>query len=243
MRGWVSGLIAALLAVALVGWAPAHGQGAKAPDGIVLLFVDDLHFAFRSTPGVRDLLIGRILPALMRDQQPVGIVTTGPSPTGVAPTSDRNIVLSRLRSITGSGLRPDDILDERGSKERRRRARVALATAKDTIEFLSASGIRRTLIVYVSDGYGESALTGELDEIAAAASRASATVYTVDSHGLVGATPELTASNWSRWDAYRVVAQDGLRRLAEGTGGRLIWTPADLGSALERIPSLTDRQQ
>jgi hypothetical protein len=202
MRGWASGLIAALLAVVLVGWTPAHGQGAQALDGIVLLFVDDLHFAFRSTPRVRDLLIGRILPALTRDQQPVGIVTTGPSPTAVAPTSDQNIVLSRLRSITGNGLRADDLLDELGSKERRRRARVALATARDTIEFLSASGTIRTLIVYLSDGYGESALTGELDEIAAAASRARATVYTVDSHGLVGPTPELTASDWSRrWDA------------------------------------------
>jgi hypothetical protein len=235
---------ACVLAVAVMGWlASTDAHAAQWSGRRVVLFVDDLHFDFRSSPRVRDLLSSRILPAVGGQGQAVGIVTTGQSPVSTAPTMDLGLLRSRLRSIMGNGLRADDILDERGSTERRRRARVALAAARDTIQFLSASGTGRALIVYVSDGYGESALTGELDEIAAAASRARATVYTVDSHGLVGPTPELTASNWSRWDGYRVIAQDGLRRLAEGTGGRLIWTPADLDSALERIGSLTDRQQ
>lgn len=203
-------------------------------DPVVVLFIDDLHIDFRLTPRVRSLLV-RLLRLVTHDGQHVGIVTTGYSSISLAPTPDRTLVLSDLRRITGGGLRPDGIIDKRGAGERLRRARVALATAKDTIAGVAARSTARTLIIYLSNGYGEPALTGELDELAVAASDANASIYTFDSHSLLGPTPELTAPDWSLWDAHRVTAQDSLRRLAEGTGGQLTWTPSDMDGALQRI--------
>jgi hypothetical protein len=78
-------------------------------------------------------------------------------------------------------------------------------------------------------------LAGELDEVAAAAFRARATIYALESRNLVGPNVELTAPDWALWDAHRVMAQDGLRKLAERTGGQLVWTWSDLDSALEQI--------
>ncbi len=233
----MSGPIAAVLVIVLAGAASTYEQVAEPTRGIVLLLVDDLHFEFRSTPGVRSLLIQRVLPAVMREGQALGIVTTGYSSVTLAPTTDRELALARLRTITGGGLRPDGIIDERGAPERLRRAGVSLATAKDVIGYLAARSPSRKSILFLSDGYGDPSLTLELDEIAAAAYRASATIYVVDLHGLLAAAPELTAQQWLQWDAHRVTAQDGLRRLAESTGGLLIWTWSDLDAALEQIAS------
>ena len=119
--------------------------------------------------------------------------------------------------------------------ERIRRAQVALSAAKDTIAALAVRGTGRTLLIYLSDGYGEPELAGELEKIAAAAWRANAPIYALDTRSLLGPDVELTAANWSRWDSHRVVAQDGLRRLAEGNEGQLIWTRSDLDSALQQI--------
>jgi hypothetical protein len=213
-------------------------QVMRVDGGTVILFVDDLHVDFRSTPRLRDLLIRRILPAVLGKGRSVGIVTTGYSSINAAPTTDEALLLARLRSITGGGLRPDDLLDERQGSERLGRARVALATAKDTITFLAASRTARPSIIYLSNGYGKPAVTAELDEIIAAAYRANVTIHALELHGLVSApSPDLKASDWALWDEYRVNARDSLRRLAERAGGQLIWTRLDLDSALEQIAS------
>ena len=140
--------------------ASTAARGSLDSDTVVVLFVDDLHIEFRSTPAVRDVLINRILPSVIGGGQKVGIVTTGYSPISLAPTSDRAILLARLRTITGGGLRPDAVL--RQHAERIRRAQVALSVAKDTIAALAVRGTGRTLLIYLSDGYGEPELAGEL---------------------------------------------------------------------------------
>ncbi len=163
---------ATVFAAVLIGSSgSAVARVSQDSDPVVVLFIDDLHIDFRLTPRVRSLLV-RLLRLVTHDGQHVGIVTTGYSSISLAPTPDRTLVLSDLRRITGGGLRPDGIIDKRGAGERLRRARVALATARDTIAGVAARSTARTLIIYLSNGYGEPALTGELDELAVAASDA-----------------------------------------------------------------------
>jgi hypothetical protein len=52
----------------LATWFGSPGApGAQGPGHLFVLFIDDLHVEFRSTPRARDLVIHRIVPALMRD--------------------------------------------------------------------------------------------------------------------------------------------------------------------------------
>jgi hypothetical protein len=222
----------------LATWFGSPGApGAQGSGHLFVLFIDDLHLEFRSTPRLRELMVRRILPVLMRGQQSVAVVTTGYSSISIAPTTEVEVALSGIRRITGGGLRPDEILAPRGPDEGLHRARIAIATARQTIEALAtrATG-RKVVVIYLSGGYGEASAATDLAELASTANRVNATVHAFESRGLVGGpSPAPSPANESAWLAYYSEAQNSLRAIAFATGGQMVSSPSEVDVAMERL--------
>lgn len=123
---------------------------------IFLLFVDDLHLDFRNTPRIRDLF-KKISTELIHDGDMFGIVSTGPSSISVDLTYDRKRLDESIKKISGSGLKPKDILEQpngsQGNQELRYRAHVAFSTAFDLMREMEKVQNRRKAFIYVSNGY------------------------------------------------------------------------------------------
>ena len=123
---------------------------------VFLLFIDDLHLDFRSTPRTRDLL-KRMLRNLIHEGDMFGIVTTGTSSISQQLTYDRQVLDSAISRVTGGGLRPDDIIKgmqgAQGPTELRYRAHVAFSTAYDLMKNLEKLQNRRKAVLYISSGY------------------------------------------------------------------------------------------
>ncbi|HEX4915873.1 MAG TPA: hypothetical protein VFV51_18065, partial [Vicinamibacterales bacterium] len=99
---------------------------------IFLIIVDDLHLDFRNTGRIRDLF-KRIARTLVHEGDMFSIVSTGPSSLAIDPTYDRKVLDEAIKKITGSGLKPADIIQGAegadGPTEVRYRAHVAFSTA------------------------------------------------------------------------------------------------------------------
>lgn len=123
---------------------------------IFLLFVDDLHLDFRNTPRIRELF-KKISNTLIHDGDLFGVVSTGPSSLAIDLTYDRKRLDEAIKRISGSGLRPSDIIggpeSAEGPSEVRYRAHVAFSTAYDILQNLAQIQNRRKAIIYVSNGY------------------------------------------------------------------------------------------
>ena len=123
---------------------------------VFLLFIDDLHLDFQSTPRTRDL-IQRMLRNLIHEGDMFGIVTTGTSSISQQLTYDRQVLESAIKRITGGGMRPDDIIKgmqtSQGPSELRYRAHVAFSTAYELMKNLESLRNRRKAVIYVSSGY------------------------------------------------------------------------------------------
>src|SRR5688572_11386210 len=131
---------------------PTNGAAGR----VCLLFIDDLHLDFRSTPRTRDLL-KRMLRNLIHEGDMFGIVTTGTSSISQQLTSDRQVLDSAINRVTGGGLRPEDIIKgmqgAQGPTELRYRAHVAFSTANDLMKNLEKLQNRRKAVLYISSGY------------------------------------------------------------------------------------------
>jgi hypothetical protein len=150
-----------LLVLTTVSGIGLRGQ-VPAESRTFLLFYDDLHMEFGSTPRIRELTL-RMVTDLAREGDRWALVSTGTSSVSVAPTSDAAIVKSAIRRVTGNGLTARSFLDARqqtdGVLETRRRAALAFSTATDAIEGVSAAQSGRPLaILYVSNGYDVGAI-------------------------------------------------------------------------------------
>jgi VWFA-related protein len=123
---------------------------------IILLFIDDLHLDFQSTPRTRDLL-KKMLRLLIHDGDMFGIVTTGTSSISEQLTYDRQILESSIQKVTGGGLKPKEIIEanqgSQGPTELRHRAHVAFSTAYDLMRNLEKVQNRRKAVIYISSGY------------------------------------------------------------------------------------------
>jgi VWFA-related protein len=126
---------------------------------IFVLYVDDLHLDFRNTPRIRQLF-QKISDTLIHDGDMFSIVSTGPSSLAIDPTYDRKRLEEAIKRISGSGLKPSDILDgssssngPQGPSEVRYRAHVAFSTAFDLMRQLEKIQNRRKAFIYVSNGY------------------------------------------------------------------------------------------
>lgn len=123
---------------------------------IFVLYVDDLHLDFRNTPRIRQLF-KKIAETLIHDGDMFSIVSTGPSSLAIDPTYDRKRLDEAIKRISGSGLKPSDILEgsqgSQGPSEVRYRAHVAFSTAFDLMRQLERIQNRRKAFIYVSNGY------------------------------------------------------------------------------------------
>ena len=143
---------------------------AAAPEGIILpparptndaagrvflIFIDDLHLDFRMTPRARDLM-QRMLRNLVHDGDMFGIVSTGTSSISEQLTYDRQVLEAAVSRVTGSGLRPEDVIKGMQSgqgSELRYRAHVAFSTAYQLMRNLESLRNRRKAVIYISSGY------------------------------------------------------------------------------------------
>ena len=123
---------------------------------VFLLFIDDLHLDFRSTPRARDL-IKRMMRLLIHEGDMFGIVSTGTSSISEQLTYDRQILESAIARVTGGGLRAKEIIEgmqgSQGPTELRHRAHVAFSTAYDLMRNLEKLQNRRKAVIYLSSGY------------------------------------------------------------------------------------------
>jgi VWFA-related protein len=123
---------------------------------IFLLFVDDLHLDFRNTGRIRQLF-KKISDTLIHEGDMFGIVSTGPSSLAIDLTYDRKRLEEAIKKISGSGLRPSDIIQgpegAEGPSEVRYRAHVAFSTAYDIMKNFERVQNRRKAVIYVSNGY------------------------------------------------------------------------------------------
>jgi VWFA-related protein len=123
---------------------------------IFLIFVDDLHMDFRNTGRIRDLF-KKIRRELIHEGDLFGIVSTGPSSISVDMTYDVKRLDEAINKISGSGLKPNEIIEtpegSQGPPEVRYRAHVAFSTAYEILGNLQQVHNRRKAFIYVSNGY------------------------------------------------------------------------------------------
>jgi VWFA-related protein len=123
---------------------------------IFLFFVDDLHMNFSDTPRIR-ALFKKMSNTLLHDGDMFGVVSTGTSSIAIDMTYDRKRMDEAINKISGSALKPSEIIQggqgSEGPSELRYRAHVAFATANDIVQSLEKVQNRRKAVIYVSDGY------------------------------------------------------------------------------------------
>ena len=124
---------------------------------IFVFFVDDLHLQFGSTGRVRELF-KKISKQLIHEGDLFGIVSSGPSSISVQMTYDKRRLDEAINKMTGSELKPEEIIDQSGTapgapSEVRYRVGVAFKTVYELLQNLDKVHDRRKALVYVSDGY------------------------------------------------------------------------------------------
>jgi hypothetical protein len=201
---------------------------------LFLVFVDDLHLDFRSSPRLRELT-RRTLRSLLQHGDVIALVTTGSSSVAVSPTADTEQITSALGRITGDGLRADQNVDPEQGTERMRRATIAIATARDAIRVVAAEANGPFAVLYFSGGYAEPSVAADLFELVSDAFRASAVIYAFAPRVVGGPMPPPSVGNESAWEAYDRSARDSLRGLAEATGGRFVSSVGEFDSAVAQI--------
>ena len=122
---------------------------------VFLIFIDDLHLDFRSTPRPRALL-SKMLRNLIHEGDMFGIVTTGTSSISEQLTYDRQVLEASIDRVTGGALSAEDItksMTNGQGSELRYRAHVAFKTAYELMRNLENLRNRRKAVIYVSSGY------------------------------------------------------------------------------------------
>ena len=124
---------------------------------VFLVFIDDLHLDFGSTPKTREI-IKKMLRNLIHDGDMFGIITTGTSSIEQQLTYDRQILEHAVSRITGNALKPSEILNRgswgsQGPIEVRHRAHVAFETAYELVKNLEKVQNRRKAVLFISSGY------------------------------------------------------------------------------------------
>ncbi|MGE5359013.1 MAG: VWA domain-containing protein [Bacteroidales bacterium] len=135
---------------------PASRPVNDAAGRILIFFVDDLHLQFRNTGRLRELL-KKTGATLLHDGDMFAIQTTGPSSVAIDLTYDRKRFDEAVKKISGSELKPSEIINgpegADGPSEVRYRAHVAFSTVNDMLGTLEQIRSRRKALIYISDGY------------------------------------------------------------------------------------------
>jgi VWFA-related protein len=135
---------------------PAAKPTNDAAGRVFLFFVDDLHMDFNDTPRIRQLF-KKMANSLIHDGDMFGIVSTGTSSISIDMTYDKKRMDEAIAKISGSALKPKEIIEgpttSEGPSEVRYRAHVAFSTANDICHNLEKVQNRRKAVIYVSNGY------------------------------------------------------------------------------------------
>ena len=86
-----------------------------------------------------------------------------------------------------------------------------------------------------SETFSDADLNMDLAEVTRTANRANTTIYTIDPRGLIAGGDIDEQVDPTEWNAYVRKSQDGLRVLAEETGGIAVVNQNDFDKALKRI--------
>lgn len=124
---------------------------------IFLFVIDDLHLNFRDTSRVRQLF-QKISRELVHDGDMFGVVSSGTSSIAIDLTYDKKRLDEAMRKISGSALKPSEIIEAGGRgpdglSELKYRAHTAFSTTYDIIGNLEKVHNRRKAIILLSNGY------------------------------------------------------------------------------------------
>lgn len=224
------------------GWAAAapHQVQARArEDTVWLIFVDDLHIAFRKTGHLRNFL-RTIASGLMEPDDLYAARSAGPSALSIDLTSDGTALANAFQRLSGASLRLAESIQARARDEVRYRFKIAIFEAEGMLADSASWPSARRVMLYLSNGYDIPDLGGRLAAFAAAARRANVRVFTFNMQALPGedAGSAVTATEAARYaDATRA----SLRAMTEGTGGFALLDDRDLAAAVPRIRAALPR--
>lgn len=123
---------------------------------IFLFFVDDLHMQFGNTGRVRQLF-KKIGQNLVHEGDLFGIVSSGPSSISIDMTYDRRRLDEAIEKMSGSGLKPSEIINRgtgsEGPTELRYNAHVSFSVMQEAMNNLEKVTNRRKAVVWVGEGY------------------------------------------------------------------------------------------
>ena len=232
---------------------------------IIIFVIDDLHLNTRDTPRLRQLF-RQMAKELVHDGDLFGVVSTGTSSIAIDLTYDRTRMEEAANKITGSHLRPSEIIQQSATgqtpQEVFHRANVALETIHQMLTNLQQTQHRRKAVVLISNGYdfdpfatsraansdplfnqgsqfNDAELVGRLAEVTRQANRANATLYTFDPRGLVAGQDIDEPIDAVEWQTHVRKTQDSLRVFAEQTGGFAVVNTNDFAKAMKRIDAET----
>ncbi len=187
---------------------------------IFVFIVDDLHLDFRNTGRIRDLF-KKIRQQLVHEGDMFGIVSTGPSSIAIDMTYDLKRLDEAMNKISGSGLKPSDILEggstSEGPSEVRYRAHVAFSTAYDLLTQLEQVHNRRKAVIYVSNGYDFNPFPGSRAKAEQERMGTGATGSGTDSSGQAYQNAQDDPSDLFNRQGQQFAAADLARELAELT--------------------------
>ena len=204
--------------------APA-GQGR-----LWLIFVDDLHIAFRNTGHLRNL-VRSLTSGLIEPNDTFRLSAIGPS--SIDGLSDRSALDETIARLSGSGLKRTEIeAVPESSSEIQYRFRIAIEAADRMVADAAKHPATRRVMLYISDGYDVPGADQRLAVFSRAARRARVAVFTLNTR-VFPASDRFDAPG--REKAYTAATERSLRRLADPTGGAALLRAEDLASAVARI--------
>ena len=137
---------------------PASRPVNDAAGRIIIFVIDDLHLTSRDTPRLRQLF-RQMAKELVHDGDLFGVVSTGTSSIAIDLTYDRARLEEAANKMSGSSLRPSEILQQSAMgtgqvpQEVMHRANVAFSTIYDMLSNLQQTQHRRKAVVLISNGY------------------------------------------------------------------------------------------
>ena len=222
----------AILGVAMMASAPGAWP-ASAPAAWVI-FVDDLHFNFRHTGRLRDL-VRTLLAHVVKPDDLVTLRASGPSAVG-GEFGSRDFYRPRVSRVTGNGPSEEDLLrtDTAALAELQMRFRRAMNAAVDAIDAFQSAGEAPRGLILISNGYAWDVLaTPEGKALIDATIRNSVRVFAISGRYIDSELP--SAADPDAWAVHLAAARSSLGDLTERTGGFAILTARELPAALQRI--------
>jgi hypothetical protein len=204
-----------------------------------VVFVDDLHLDFRNTGRIREL-VQNLLNEMVREDDVVTIRSSGPSAV-VTDFASPNHLVPFIKKLTGSGLRPSEIVvtpqhSVRAANELQYRTRVALSNAAAAVSLVGQTGtLGRRAVLYISNGYSfDISKFTEAHTLARLAGTSGVRIFAING-GALGQSMRPSAGSDAAWERYQETARDSLRAIAESGSGFAVLDAPILPATLRQI--------